>query len=57
MQAHVRSDVMRSYAISGLFNWLEYIDRGSIRPLVFPCVNLGCYKPLIGNTEKDLIFV
>jgi hypothetical protein len=57
MQPHVRNDVKQSVGLVVTSDWVEKIDVRSIRLSVVSCVNLGCYKPLSGETEKALIFV
>jgi hypothetical protein len=57
IEAHLRSDVMRSYGISGQFPPVgaHLVEFDST--FVEACVNFGCYEPSFGGTENALIFV
>jgi hypothetical protein len=57
MQPHVRNDVKQSVGLVVTLDWLGKTDCTSSRLSVEACVNLGCYKPPFGDTEKALIFV
>jgi hypothetical protein len=57
MQAHEGNDVKQSVGLVVTLDWVEKVSVSSIRLSDVTCLNLGCYKPSFGDTEKALIFV
>jgi hypothetical protein len=57
MQARGRNDVKPSVGQVVTSHQFEWVEVSSISVDVLTCVNLGFYKPLIGDTEKALIFL